>query len=75
MELKDDQCLHDYRIMSGAKLTLVLAMRDGPVNMRRVESVDEPCMDGLELLMNEQVGGISEIFVKLFLRSVFHRNR
>jgi len=53
-ELKDDQCLHDYDIKSGATLRLVLAMRDGPVNMRRIEVAGEPLLDGVELLMNEQ---------------------
>lgn len=42
-ELEDDYCLHDYGIRNGATLTLVLAMRDGPINMRRV-SVEEPTM-------------------------------
>lgn len=36
MELKDDYCLHDYDIKDGATLQLVLAMRGGPINMKRV---------------------------------------
>jgi len=43
IELEDDYCLHDYNIKNGATLTLVLAMRDGPINMRRV-SVEEPSL-------------------------------
>lgn len=41
IELDDEYCLHDYNIKSGSTLTLVLAMRDGPINMRRI-SVEEP---------------------------------
>ena len=35
MELEDDYCLHDYDISDGATLQLVLAMRGGPINMKR----------------------------------------
>jgi len=52
IELANDACLHDYGIKNGATLTLVLAMKDGPVNMRRV-AVETPAMDGVELLMND----------------------
>uniref|UniRef100_A0A673J731 Zinc finger, AN1-type domain 4 n=1 Tax=Sinocyclocheilus rhinocerous TaxID=307959 RepID=A0A673J731_9TELE len=36
MELEDEYCLHDYSITEGCTLKLVLAMRGGPVNTRRV---------------------------------------
>ena len=35
-ELEDESCLNDYQIESGTTLKLVLAMRGGPVNTRRV---------------------------------------
>ncbi|XP_039927795.1 AN1-type zinc finger protein 4 isoform X2 [Hirundo rustica] len=40
MELKDDYCLNDYNISEGCTLKLVLAMRGGPVNTRRVPMKD-----------------------------------
>jgi len=39
-ELEDDYCLHDYNIGDGATLKLVLAMRGGPINTRRVPMED-----------------------------------
>ncbi|KAM6390327.1 AN1-type zinc finger protein 4 isoform 1-T1 [Pluvialis apricaria] len=41
MELKDDYCLNDYNISEGCTLKLVLAMRGGPINTRRVP-VEDP---------------------------------
>ncbi|XP_062435550.1 AN1-type zinc finger protein 4 isoform X2 [Rhea pennata] len=40
MELKDDYCLNDYNISEGCTLKLVLAMRGGPINTRRVPVED-----------------------------------
>ncbi|XP_050394542.1 AN1-type zinc finger protein 4 [Patella vulgata] len=40
VELEDDYCLHDYSIHSGATLKLVLAMRGGPINTRRIPMED-----------------------------------
>ncbi|XP_065495614.1 AN1-type zinc finger protein 4 isoform X1 [Caloenas nicobarica] len=40
MELKDDYCLNDYNISEGCTLKLVLAMRGGPINTRRVPMED-----------------------------------
>lgn len=40
-ELKDDYCLNDYAIQNGATLKLVLAMRGGPINTKRVSVDDE----------------------------------
>ncbi|XP_052262739.1 AN1-type zinc finger protein 4-like isoform X1 [Dreissena polymorpha] len=39
-ELEDEYCLHDYRIHDGATLKLVLAMRGGPINTRRIPMED-----------------------------------
>lgn len=50
IDLQDEYCLHDYGIKSGTTLTLVLAMRDGPINMRRV-SVTEPDLHEIEEYM------------------------
>eukprot|EP00058_Branchiostoma_floridae_P019258 XP_002604748.1 hypothetical protein BRAFLDRAFT_122556 [Branchiostoma floridae] len=38
VELEDDYCLHDYSITDGSTLKLVLAMRGGPINTRRVNA-------------------------------------
>ncbi|KAM9810009.1 AN1-type zinc finger protein 4 isoform 1-T2 [Syngnathus typhle] len=40
LELDDDHCLHDYGIAEGCTLKLVLAMRGGPINTRRVTMED-----------------------------------
>ncbi|NXI37675.1 ZFAN4 protein, partial [Galbula dea] len=40
MELKDEYCLNDYNISEGCTLKLVLAMRGGPINPRRVPMGD-----------------------------------
>lgn len=40
MELEDEFCLNDYNISEGCTLKLVLAMRGGPINTRRVPMED-----------------------------------
>nr|XP_020010244.1 AN1-type zinc finger protein 4-like [Castor canadensis] len=40
MELEDDYCLNDYNISEGCTLKLVLAMRGGPINTRKVPMED-----------------------------------
>nr|XP_010338916.2 AN1-type zinc finger protein 4 [Saimiri boliviensis boliviensis] len=40
MELEDDYCLNDYNISEGCTLKLVLAMRGGPINTRKVPTED-----------------------------------
>ncbi|XP_061914185.1 AN1-type zinc finger protein 4 [Entelurus aequoreus] len=40
LELDDEHCLHDYGISGGCTLKLVLAMRGGPINTRRVTMED-----------------------------------
>lgn len=40
IDLKDDVCLNDYMISEGCTLKLVLAMRAGPINTRRVPLED-----------------------------------
>ncbi|KAM6066842.1 AN1-type zinc finger protein 4 isoform 2-T3 [Chlamydotis macqueenii] len=46
-ELKDDYCLNDYNISEGCTLKLVLAMRGGPLNTRRVP-VEDPIREMAE---------------------------
>ncbi|XP_007897519.1 AN1-type zinc finger protein 4 [Callorhinchus milii] len=41
LELEDEYCLHDYNISEGCTLKLVLAMRGGPINTRRVPMDDQ----------------------------------
>ncbi|XP_062852161.1 AN1-type zinc finger protein 4 isoform X2 [Trichomycterus rosablanca] len=40
LELDNEYCLHDYSITEGCTLKLVLAMRGGPINTRRVTMCD-----------------------------------
>ncbi|KAK6328550.1 hypothetical protein J4Q44_G00005280 [Coregonus suidteri] len=49
LELEDEYCLHDYSIAEGCTLKLVLAMRGGPINTRRV-SVEDPVKEMAELM-------------------------
>jgi hypothetical protein len=44
-ELEDESCLHDYNIAAGTTITLVLAMRGGPVNTKRVPIEDSLIRD------------------------------
>ncbi|XP_069720348.1 AN1-type zinc finger protein 4 isoform X2 [Phaenicophaeus curvirostris] len=48
-ELKDDCCLNDYNISEGCTLKLVLAMRGGPINTRRVP-VEDPVREMAEYM-------------------------
>ncbi|ELU10002.1 hypothetical protein CAPTEDRAFT_103555 [Capitella teleta] len=43
IELEDDYSLRDYSIHDGASLKLVLTMRGGPINTRRIP-VDDPTL-------------------------------
>ncbi|XP_010868308.2 AN1-type zinc finger protein 4 isoform X2 [Esox lucius] len=49
LELEDEYSLHDYSIAEGCTLKLVLAMRGGPINTRRV-SVEDPVKEMAELM-------------------------
>ncbi|XP_016045212.1 AN1-type zinc finger protein 4 isoform X2 [Erinaceus europaeus] len=49
MELEDDYCLNDYNISEGCTLKLVLAMRGGPINTRRVP-VEDPFREMAEYM-------------------------
>ncbi|NXE53694.1 ZFAN4 protein, partial [Casuarius casuarius] len=48
-ELKDGYCLNDYNISEGCTLKLVLAMRGGPINTRRVP-VEDPIREMAEYM-------------------------
>ncbi|XP_010179987.1 PREDICTED: AN1-type zinc finger protein 4, partial [Mesitornis unicolor] len=48
-ELKDNYCLNDYNISEGCTLKLVLAMRGGPINTRRVP-VEDPIREMAEYM-------------------------
>ncbi|XP_074647919.1 AN1-type zinc finger protein 4-like [Tubulanus polymorphus] len=60
-ELEDDYCLHDYSIHDGATLKLVLQMRGGPINTRRI-AVDDPALREMAEYME---ANRDEIFEKL----------
>ncbi|XP_029608172.1 AN1-type zinc finger protein 4 [Salmo trutta] len=49
LELEDEYGLHDYSIAEGCTLKLVLAMRGGPINTRRVP-VEDPVKDMVEVM-------------------------
>lgn len=49
LELDDEHCLHDYGIAEGCTLKLVLAMRGGPINTRRV-TMDDPIKEVTDLM-------------------------
>ncbi|KAM4607798.1 AN1-type zinc finger protein 4 isoform 1-T2 [Polymixia lowei] len=49
LELDDEYCLHDYGIAEGCTLKLVLAMRGGPINTRRV-TMEDPTKDVADLM-------------------------
>ncbi|XP_029377597.1 AN1-type zinc finger protein 4 isoform X2 [Echeneis naucrates] len=49
LELDDEHCLHDYGIAEGCTLKLVLAMRGGPINTRRV-TLEDPIKEVADLM-------------------------
>jgi len=49
-ELEDESCLHDYKIEAGTTIKLVLAMRGGPVNTKRVPIEDSFIRDVSEYI-------------------------
>jgi AN1-type zinc finger and ubiquitin domain-containing protein 1 len=49
-ELEDESCLNDYNIEGGTTLKLVLAMRGGPVNTKRVPIEDSLIRDMSEYI-------------------------
>ncbi|KAK0130971.1 AN1-type zinc finger protein 4 [Merluccius polli] len=56
LELDDEYCLHDYGIAEGCTLKLVLAMRGGPINTRRV-IVEDPMKEVAELMEGSREEG------------------
>ncbi|XP_059215394.1 AN1-type zinc finger protein 4 [Centropristis striata] len=56
LELDDEHCLHDYGIAEGCTLKLVLAMRGGPINTRRV-TMEDPIKDVTDLMESTKEDG------------------
>lgn len=56
LELDDEQCLHDYGIAEGCTLKLVLAMRGGPINTRRV-TMEDPMKEVADLMESTKEEG------------------
>uniref|UniRef100_A0A1A7WAK4 Zinc finger, AN1-type domain 4 n=1 Tax=Iconisemion striatum TaxID=60296 RepID=A0A1A7WAK4_9TELE len=56
VELDDDHCLHDYGISEGCTLKLVLAMRGGPINTRRV-TLEDPIKEVADLMESSKDEG------------------
>ncbi|CAF0721874.1 unnamed protein product [Didymodactylos carnosus] len=67
-ELEDESCLHDYNIGDGGTIKLVLAMRGGPVNTKRV-----PIEDSLIRDMSEYID-IKEDYGDLFSSGTSNKN-
>ncbi|CAF1242032.1 unnamed protein product [Rotaria sp. Silwood1] len=53
-ELEDESCLYDYKIEAGTTLKLVLAMRGGPVNTKRVPIEDSFIREMSEYIENSR---------------------
>ncbi|XP_065053624.1 AN1-type zinc finger protein 4-like [Rhopilema esculentum] len=62
-ELDDELCLHDFDITDGATLKLVLAMRGGPINTRRI-SVEEPSLEEMAEYMEANRNEILDKLMK-----------
>ncbi|XP_019715464.1 AN1-type zinc finger protein 4 isoform X2 [Hippocampus comes] len=56
LELDDEHCLHDYGIAEGCTLKLVLAMRGGPINTRRV-TMEDPVKEVADSMEGTKEGG------------------
>ncbi|XP_038148892.1 AN1-type zinc finger protein 4 [Cyprinodon tularosa] len=56
VELDDDHRLHDYGIAEGCTLKLVLAMRGGPINTRRV-TLEDPVKEVADLMESTKEDG------------------
>ncbi|XP_074501947.1 AN1-type zinc finger protein 4 [Sebastes fasciatus] len=56
LELDDEHCLHDYGIAEGCTLKLVLAMRGGPINTRRV-TMEDPIKEVTDLMESTKEEG------------------
>ncbi|XP_064173807.1 AN1-type zinc finger protein 4 isoform X2 [Anguilla rostrata] len=59
VELEDEYCLYDYSIAEGSTLKLVLAMRGGPINTRRV-AVDDSVKEMMEYMDTGRGGAWDE---------------
>jgi len=62
-ELDDDLCLHDFDITDGSTLKLVLAMRGGPINTRRI-SLEEPSLEEMAEYMEANRNEILDKLMK-----------
>ncbi len=49
-ELDDKYCLNDYHIPNGATIRMVLALRGGPINTRRITTEDSLLRDVSDLM-------------------------
>nr|XP_046258238.1 AN1-type zinc finger protein 4 [Scatophagus argus] len=56
LELDDEHCLHDYGIAEGCTLKLVLAMRGGPINTRKV-TMEDPIKEVADLMESTKEEG------------------
>ena len=56
-ELEDESCLYDYQIEAGTRITLVLAMRGGPINTKRIPIEDNFMREMSEYIENNRENG------------------
>ncbi|XP_034407297.1 AN1-type zinc finger protein 4 [Cyclopterus lumpus] len=73
LELDDEHCLHDYGIAEGCTLKLVLAMRGGPINTRRV-TMDDPIKEVTDLMESTQEGWEKNVANKQVTFVVYREN-
>lgn len=68
VELEDDYNLDDYKIHDGATLKLVLAMRGGPINTRRIPMEDPSFREMAEYVEanKEEFGGNRQVTLLVF---------
>ncbi|XP_068597564.1 AN1-type zinc finger protein 4 [Brachionichthys hirsutus] len=71
-ELDDEHCLHDYGIAGGCTLKLVLAMRGGPINTRRV-TMEDPIKDVTDLMDGSKEEGWERILSNKQVTFVVYR--
>ncbi|KAK2824304.1 hypothetical protein Q5P01_021479 [Channa striata] len=72
LELDDEHRLHDYGIAEGCTLKLVLAMRGGPINTRRV-TMEEPIKEVADLMESTKEEGCEKSLANKKVTFVVYR--
>uniref|UniRef100_H3CTD9 Zinc finger, AN1-type domain 4 n=1 Tax=Tetraodon nigroviridis TaxID=99883 RepID=H3CTD9_TETNG len=72
LELDDEHCLHDYGIAEGCTLKLVLALRGGPINTRRV-TMEDPIKEVADMMENNKEEGWEKSLASKQVKFVVYR--